>query len=296
MLGSMASNPRRWHGVQLSIVILLQLVSATSGRTAPSSPHQQAKGIYAAANNGGPVADTATSPDHLSTEQPGKEAVDVQVFDFSFSQSCPYPVVTRAEEDQEQVEQDLQQQSPPAARALSLRECSLGDAGLVEIARSPWVRGRTAARALSLRSNQVRGASSTAKPRSTVQPPADVSNHTCSVLLRTRAVYSPCERLITSAPTAAAAGEQSPDCGVPNSFPIEPAGTAAQCNPLVEPRVVRRFVIGALEQIERSGSLKQRHVSASTTLVQSILKATGQLLARPLPRRRKVSSSHMLLV
>ena len=39
--------------------------------------------------------------------------------------------------------------------ALSLRECSLGDSGVSELAQSPWVYGDVAARALSLRHNQV---------------------------------------------------------------------------------------------------------------------------------------------
>lgn len=43
---------------------------------------------------------------------------------------------------------------PPLA--LSLRECSLGDAGVAQVARSAWVSGTMGVAALSLRHNQVR--------------------------------------------------------------------------------------------------------------------------------------------
>lgn len=44
--------------------------------------------------------------------------------------------------------------APPLA--LSLRECSLGDAGVAQVARSAWVFGTMGVAALSLRHNQVR--------------------------------------------------------------------------------------------------------------------------------------------
>lgn len=44
--------------------------------------------------------------------------------------------------------------APPLA--LSLRECSLGDAGVAKVARSAWVGGTMGVAALSLRHNQVR--------------------------------------------------------------------------------------------------------------------------------------------
>eukprot|EP00752_Nemacystus_decipiens_P011212 g9963.t1 len=80
------------------------------------------------------------------------------VFDLSFSQlqpESPLPDVVQAATGQHDGEQAQQQLLSPPPSALSLRECSLGDAGVAEVARSPWVCGATAVRSLSLRQNQV---------------------------------------------------------------------------------------------------------------------------------------------
>lgn len=93
----------------------------------------------------------------------------VRMFDFSFSElgpgsHLPADIVTPHPSAllDEQQDSDLQKQqqqddacSSPPPSALSLRECSLGNEGLAEMARSPWVIGAAAARAISLRHNQV---------------------------------------------------------------------------------------------------------------------------------------------
>lgn len=92
----------------------------------------------------------------------GNAPLEVQMLDFSFS-----PLGPRGLQDTDidaaaggLVEEGQQQQqhpdTDPPPSALSLRECSLGDLGVAEVARSPWVRGKAGVRALSLRQNQVR--------------------------------------------------------------------------------------------------------------------------------------------
>ncbi|CAM9750210.1 unnamed protein product, partial [Pylaiella littoralis] len=96
----------------------------------------------------------------------------VRMFDFSFSElgpgsHLPADIVTPHPSAllDEQQDSDLQKQqqqddacSSPPPSALSLRECSLGNEGLAEMVRSPWVIGAAAARAISLRHNQVAAA------------------------------------------------------------------------------------------------------------------------------------------
>lgn len=155
----MATNGRRCCGVQLSAVllVLLRSSSATAAAAASSTaPTAKAKGIHSDTGDGDAVA--AASCPRLSTLQQSKEEAGMEVFDFSFSRSDPYVMMPP--------EDSVEENSPPV-RALSLRECSLGDAGLVEVAASPWVRGKSAVRVLSLRSNQVRSTTSTTAQQST---------------------------------------------------------------------------------------------------------------------------------
>lgn len=73
----------------------------------------------------------------------------------------PSPVVGDSDQQQQQQQQEPDAPLHEAASvadpplALGLRECSLGDEGVAEIARSPWVTGDLGVRALSLRHNQV---------------------------------------------------------------------------------------------------------------------------------------------
>lgn len=80
----------------------------------------------------------------------GKHEGDVGsggVYDFSFSHVAPsdFDVASSSE--------TVSGGWPP--RALGLRECHLGDAGVAEVALSPWVSGERGVRILSLRGNQV---------------------------------------------------------------------------------------------------------------------------------------------
>ncbi|CAN0148778.1 unnamed protein product, partial [Ectocarpus fasciculatus] len=92
----------------------------------------------------------------------GNAPLEVQMLDFSFS-----PLGPRGLQDTDidaaaggLVEEGHQQHpdTDPPPSALSLRECSLGDLGVAEVAGSPWVRGKAGVRALSLRQNQVTAA------------------------------------------------------------------------------------------------------------------------------------------
>lgn len=66
------------------------------------------------------------------------------------------PSSEAGDSDQQQQESDAPlHDDDNSSVALGLRECSLGDEGVAEIARSPWVTGSLGVRALSLRHNQV---------------------------------------------------------------------------------------------------------------------------------------------
>lgn len=150
----MASRTRRRNGggerLGVSALALLLVSRVCIGRTVDRTLYEHATAPAATA----PAAPSgATVASHDAVQGPSREAMSAGVFDFSFGQlrsEAPLP-------DMIQAAGQLQQQvlSPPPL-ALSLRECSLGDAGVAELAKSPWACGATAVRSLSLRQNQVR--------------------------------------------------------------------------------------------------------------------------------------------
>lgn len=151
---SMVSRTRRRHGggVQLTVSALTLLLAsrACNGRAADSASYQ---GEHAAAA----AASAAVAP-HDVVQGSSRAAVGAGVFDASFDQlrpETPLPDVVQAAAAQHDGDKVQPQLLSPPPSALSLRECSLGDAGVPEVARSPWVCGETAVRSLSLRQNQV---------------------------------------------------------------------------------------------------------------------------------------------
>lgn len=152
----MRSRIHRRHGggvnLNISALALLLASRACIGRTtADPSLHQAEHATPATAS-----ASTAVAPRDAVQGSSSRAAIEAGVFDFSFGQlrpETPVPDMVQSHHDGEQVQQQLL--SPPPS-ALSLRECSLGDAGVAEVATSPWVCGATAVRSLSLRQNQVR--------------------------------------------------------------------------------------------------------------------------------------------
>ncbi|CAM9682083.1 unnamed protein product [Ectocarpus sp. 4 AP-2014] len=91
----------------------------------------------------------------------GNAPLEVQMLDFSFSPLGPRGLQDTDIDAAGVVEERGQHRHPntnPPPFALSLRESSLGDLGVAEVARSPWVRGKAGVRALSLRQNQVTAA------------------------------------------------------------------------------------------------------------------------------------------
>lgn len=150
---NMGSRTRRRHGggvkLNFSSLALLLASRACVGRPIdPSAP--QAQHATAAASSAAAVAP------HDAAQGSSRAAMGAGVFDFSFGQlrpETPLPDTVQAATGLRDVQQQI---LSPAPSALSLRECSLGDAGVAEVARSPWVCGATAVRSLSLRQNQVR--------------------------------------------------------------------------------------------------------------------------------------------
>lgn len=167
----MASNVRGLHGggVQLLTFVLLALSTPQAihcGTPAGSTAHHDrltpptAEDITPPAESSRSCAEPALSV-AIPPRGPamGNSPLEVQMLDFSFS-----PLGPRGLQDTDidaaagLVEEGRQHQLPdtnPPPSALSLRECSLGDLGVAEVARSPWVRGKAGVRALSLRQNQV---------------------------------------------------------------------------------------------------------------------------------------------
>lgn len=78
------------------------------------------------------------------------------MIDFSFSHVAPSCLPAPAELDTNSEGDNTTVVRSSHSMALSLRECSLGDSGVSELASSPWVSGEMSVRALSLRQNQVR--------------------------------------------------------------------------------------------------------------------------------------------
>lgn len=168
---SMASRTRGRHGggVTLSVSALaLLLVSPACIVRAVDRPLSQAEHATSGAAAAAAAASAVVAP-RDAVRGSSREETGAGVFDFSFGQlrpETPLPdvVVVQAAtrqhddgDDDTQVQQQQQHVLSPPPSALSLRECSLGDAGVAEVARSPWVCGATAVRSLSLRQNQVRG-------------------------------------------------------------------------------------------------------------------------------------------
>lgn len=133
----------------------------------PRHPQQQQPTVNATLKENGQhnsSSDGATAPSSLSSslfDEKPETTTEGLMFDLSFSHIgpegrlpdlrnhlvAPNEVASSAEVAAGVVVKSL---------ALSLRECSLGDAGVAEVARSPWVCGAVGATALSLRHNQVK--------------------------------------------------------------------------------------------------------------------------------------------
>lgn len=86
----------------------------------------------------------------------GVAAEQRDMIDFSFSHVALSRLPAPAELDTNSKGGNTTVVRSSHSMALSLRECSLGDSGVSELASSPWVLGEMSARALSLRQNQVR--------------------------------------------------------------------------------------------------------------------------------------------
>lgn len=153
----MAPKTRKNQGdgvpLGISVFVLLLASRACRGRAVhtsvdPPGQHHQAVGFSGTINDEHTTAGASVAPasnaSHMVGEKRGGEAAGVGVVDYSYSQIGD----GAAEHDHYGSQQQRQ--------ALDLRACALGDTGVAEIARSPWVRGATAARVLSLRQNQVR--------------------------------------------------------------------------------------------------------------------------------------------
>lgn len=174
----------------LFILLLSAAVRSCSGRaaiesdlgvaaaTSPAGAAEAATAAYPKTSIKNGEASAATSSAASTLLDKERSITDVQKVDLSFSQigfggglpdlaaaigHSPSPVLFAGDSDQQQHQQqasdapplgDADVVSPPLA--LGLRECSLGDNGVSEIARSPWVTGSLGVRALSLRHNQVR--------------------------------------------------------------------------------------------------------------------------------------------
>lgn len=145
--------------------------TASAGATA-AAPAAAASQPKTSINNGDASAATSSAASApLGKEHSSNEG---RKFDLSFShigyggrlpdpaaaiELSPSPVLLAEESDQQ-----LEPDAPPHDDAvtagppleLGLRECSLGDDGVAELARSPWVTGSLGLSALSLRHNQVR--------------------------------------------------------------------------------------------------------------------------------------------
>lgn len=145
---------RHGGGVKLSVSTLALLLASRAciGRPADRSVYQEHA----------PAPAAAIAP-HDAAQRSRRAAMGCEgAFDFSFGQlrpETPLPDMVQAATAQQhdgnqQAQQQQQLLSPPPSK-LSLRECSLGDVGVAEVARSPWVCGATAVRSLSLRQNQV---------------------------------------------------------------------------------------------------------------------------------------------
>ena len=167
----MAPRTRRSHGegvqLGLSLFVLLLASHACRGRAARASLDASGRRPHGAGIIGGATDDehgttaaaaAPVAPDHGDTphdsqERRSGEAAGVGVLDFSYGQMIREEALAQHDNDGGERRQQQQQQG---RQAVDLRACALGDSGVAEVAKSPWVRGAAAARVLSLRENQVR--------------------------------------------------------------------------------------------------------------------------------------------
>lgn len=176
----MASRRSRWHKKILPILLLLAAINKCGGYTGVDKVNHRATSASSGASahehnprkrNSGTamgretqdgrlkVRSTPPSPSPIP-DRKHLESKEVRMFDFSFGHLGPDGHLPDLPQPPSQPEPSSHAMDGGAAAAalplaLSLRECSLGDAGVAKVARSPWVRGGEAASALSLRHNHV---------------------------------------------------------------------------------------------------------------------------------------------
>lgn len=163
------------HAVSVAYVFLaLANICTCGGRPAqpkatPAACSYQSSTRTPIQNNDDSSAEASSVPKTLPTRKPGSRN-DILTYDFSFSHIGPggylpylhcghfhenrHPSAA-APVEQAGLARHEADSAAPRPVAVSLRECSLGDAGVGVIARSPWVFGEMGARTLSLRHNQV---------------------------------------------------------------------------------------------------------------------------------------------
>ncbi|CAM9456603.1 unnamed protein product [Ectocarpus sp. 12 AP-2014] len=170
----MASKAWRLHGGGLKLLTSVLLALSTPqaihcGTSAGSTAHHDRLATAATpAEDMTPPAETnsrSRAESALSVATPPRKTatvntlLEVRMLDFSFSPLGPRGLQDTAIDAAGVVEEGQQHPNTnPPPSALSLRECSLGDLGVAEVARSPWVHGKAGVRALSLRQNQVTAA------------------------------------------------------------------------------------------------------------------------------------------